>query len=175
MKQVIRQIFSRLNMNASRGVLTNINDATSIQEVQVKGFAGEKFDKVQRFQQFGFSSVPEDGDVIILCPQGLRDRAIVICVQDTKHRPKRLKPGDSVMYDAHKNIIKLDENGISVTTEKNITVNAAKNIIINATETNIQSNISIQGNVKITGSLTAGNNVDLNGSVKINGQTQVGN
>lgn len=173
MKQVIRQIFNRLNMAASRGVLTNVKDDLAIQEVQVKGLAGERFDKLQRFQQFGFSSVPESGDVIILCPQGLRDRAMVICVQDLEHRPKGMKNGDVVVYDAHQNSIKLDKDGMTINTAENITINAAKDIKITATDTALQSNLTIQGDVSITGSLTAGNNVDLNGSVKINGQTQV--
>lgn len=98
-----------------------------MQEVDVNLHAGEKKTKIERFQQYGFTSVPlkesdsgqqggsggggsggsgggqqqkgKAAEALVAFLGANRSHAVVFMVDDRRHRLKNMKPGESAMYD----------------------------------------------------------------------------
>lgn len=111
-----RALRCRVMNIAARGVLGRVNDSQAVQLVQLEALAGEVRDLVQRVQNFGFSSVPREGaqPVVLLCPFGDRAQALAILVDDERYRPTGQAPGDSQVYDAHGNHVRLSASGVEI-------------------------------------------------------------
>lgn len=91
-----------------RAVLTAVKDGESIQQVQVKALSGESLDKIQHFQNFGFTSNPPTGtEGIILCLGGNRENMVVVATDNRDFRLKDLAPGESAMYNKNGKYVKL--------------------------------------------------------------------
>lgn len=87
-----------------RCVLTAIDDSTKAQTVQAKILHDEVRDDVERFQQFGFTSVPDPSagtiEGVVVFVGGNRAHPIVIATEDRTNRPKNLSAGESALYTA---------------------------------------------------------------------------
>lgn len=67
--------------------------------LQVEGFEGERFDGVELWQQYGFSSRPPVGSEVLLGrPNGLRDDAVAFATNARAYRPTDLDEGEAAMY-----------------------------------------------------------------------------
>ena len=87
-------------MGVARGVLRRIDDSTTIQTVQTALLAGEVRSAIERFQEYGFSSVPfEEAEVVVVFPGGNRDHGLGIACEDRRYRLKSLAPGEVALYD----------------------------------------------------------------------------
>lgn len=108
-----------------RGIVTLVDDSKKLQSVQVEMLDGELSDEAERFQQYGFSSVPfEEAEAIILHPAGTRSHAIVIAVDDRRHRPTGLEPGESALYDDQGQYVHIYRDRIEINSPLKIVVNA---------------------------------------------------
>lgn len=118
-----------------RAVLQAINDSPKMQELQISLLTDEVRQRAERFQNFGFTSVPKAGaEGIALFPGGDRSAPIVIVVDDRRYRLKALAEGEVAMYNEHgdKVLFKANRN-IEVTTAADIVLNGA-NVTVNATD-----------------------------------------
>jgi len=96
----VRSMIEAALQNA-RGVVRRgtINATSSSYLLKLQGFAGEFFEGVELWQQFGFTSVPTDGgEVAIVQPAGDGDNAIAIATNDRSSRPTDLETGESVQH-----------------------------------------------------------------------------
>lgn len=95
--------------NALRRVeLDYIKDDEGIQRAIVKGYADETIKLAQRGQYFGLSSNPPPGSVGYASLVGGRpDQAMLMGVEHPAHRPTSQQPGDTVLYDANGQFLKL--------------------------------------------------------------------
>jgi phage baseplate assembly protein V len=83
----------------SRAVLTLIDDETTLQELQARILGDELLDELERFQQYGFTSVPHPGaEAITLSVGGHRSHTVVINVDDRRYRLKGMKGGEVALY-----------------------------------------------------------------------------
>jgi len=131
---VVRPLRRRVTGMILRGLVDIVDDAEGVQNVQVKLMA-KQLANAERFQEFGFSSnPPKESEVVVLFVSSNQDHPIIVASNNAEHRPKDLAEGDSCLFDAHGNIIKLTENGIEITTNGTMT---------------------IDGEVEVTGELTA--------------------
>ena len=119
-EKLIAPLKRRVLLMVGRAVLTAVKDSTKTQGLQIKLFDGEVRDDVERFQNYGLTSVPEEGaEALVLFLGGNRDHGVVVAVEDRRYRPKGLKPGEVCVY--HKNgdkILLKDGNEIEATTQK---------------------------------------------------------
>lgn len=98
-REMLRPMLARIKLVASRCVLTSINDAPRGQEVQVRLLAGELVERAERFQEYGFTSVPLPGaEGMALSLGGSRDHVIVVATEDRRYRI-HLAPGECSLYD----------------------------------------------------------------------------
>lgn len=97
--KAVAPLARRIRLMAARAILTLIDDATRMQGTQAKLLDGEVCDNVDRFQQYGFTSVPHPGaEGIYLALGGSRDHGVLVCVDDRRYRIVNLAPGEVAIY-----------------------------------------------------------------------------
>jgi phage baseplate assembly protein V len=84
---------------AARCVLTLVSDGLKMQAVQINLLADETADDVERFQNYGLTSVPLPGaEGVCLFLAGAREHGVVIAMDDRRYRLKGLKGGEVALY-----------------------------------------------------------------------------
>jgi phage baseplate assembly protein V len=97
--RLMAPLVARVRLSIARGVLNLVDDARKLQEAQVTLLADEVRDKVERFQDYGFTSVPLAGaEVIVVSVGGNRNHAVAIAIDDRRYRKKDLQPGEVAIY-----------------------------------------------------------------------------
>jgi phage baseplate assembly protein V len=83
----------------ARAVVQLVNDGAKLQLVQLGVLEGETREGCERFQEYGFTSVPHPGaEAVVLFVGGRRDHGLVVAVDDRRYRKKDLAPGESAIY-----------------------------------------------------------------------------
>lgn len=116
---LLKPLQRKLAQLASRAVVRIINDGLKMQELQIVGLSDETLDGVERFQNYGFTSVPKSGaEAITLSINGNRSHTAVIVVDDRRYRLKALESGEVALYDDLGQKIVLHRDHIRVTAPK---------------------------------------------------------
>lgn len=99
--RMLRPLSNRVANSIARAVVLRTDDSAKMQLLQISLQAGETRGGAERFQPYGFSSVPLPGaEAVTLFPNGDRARPLVIAVDDRRHRPTG-QDGDTVtMYNS---------------------------------------------------------------------------
>lgn len=83
----------------ARAVVQLADDGTKLQLLQLGVQADEDVDDAERFQEYGFSSVPLPGaEAVVVFPGGDHGHPLVVAVDDRRHRPTGLEPGEVCVY-----------------------------------------------------------------------------
>ncbi|MBC6503378.1 phage baseplate assembly protein V [Citrobacter freundii] len=91
----------RLRLMVDRAVVRMVTDSFGRQNLQIQSLADATNDDVERFQNYGLTSVPPPGsEAIVLALGGRREGLVAIAVEDKTCRPKGLDPGDVRLYHA---------------------------------------------------------------------------
>lgn len=104
----------------TRATIAKVNDRPKMQEVDVNLLQDEKKESVERWQNYGFSSVPhgpssgKHAEALVAFLGGNRSHAAVVAIDDRRHRPKDLRAGESVIYDDQKQRILVGRDGIRI-------------------------------------------------------------
>lgn len=94
----IQRALNRIR-RAFRGVLTRADSAPAVQLVQADGVAGEQLQDNELMQQFGFTSNPPPGTMVVVLPVGGNTaHGIVIACEHGQYRLKGLQPGEAAIY-----------------------------------------------------------------------------
>lgn len=132
-----------------RGIITKCADAAKgLKIFSAEGRVDEELEDRELFQQRGFSSVPKEGDQVLILERG--GLKIAIC-SETDDRPS-LEPGEAAIYSSKDNFIRLNKAG-----EIEI-VSKGKKIIFD-------------GDLEIGGKLTTSGEIDSGGEVTANATT----
>lgn len=101
----------RVSLMIARAVVAAVNDTTKTQTLQVQALADEVTDNVERFQDYGFSSVPLAGaEALLLSVGGNRAHGVAVGVHNRTLRPKNLNTGDVALYTADGIRVYIDKN-----------------------------------------------------------------
>lgn len=104
----------------TRGTVEKVNDGPKMQEIDVNLLQDEKKQGVERWQNYGFSSVPlgptakKYAEALIGFLGGNRSHGVVLGIDDRRHRPKNMKSGESVQYDDQGQQVHLSREGIRI-------------------------------------------------------------
>lgn len=164
--QLIAPIRRRVRLMISRAVLSAISDGAGIQLVQVKLLDGEVRDGVERFQDYGFTSVPLPGaEGVAGCISGSRDHAVIIKMDDRRYRIKGLQPGEVAFYtykdkEDHKHRIIFKNDGSIEVLGKNITVKATEIARIEGDKVHVHAQTEYKFDVNGQGQKWNGSKVD---------------
>lgn len=98
--RMLDPIRHRLKMMVTRGVLQRVDDTKKMQVVDLSLLADELKANVERFQQYGLTTVPLPGaEAFTLFLGGNRDHGITIAIEDRRYRMKGLASGEVAVYD----------------------------------------------------------------------------
>lgn len=138
-------------MNARQIVLDGrIRDSKGRQFVTGQGHYGDGFSEILRIQNFGLASVPPPGARGIILPLGgNEDQAVFIGGDHGEFYPAGLPAGASALYDSTGNIVKVIGGGGLVVDV------ASRTITITAGQWTLNGNATIDGDLHVTGNITA--------------------
>lgn len=122
----------RVQMMLARGVVALADDSTQAQSLQIDLLADETHEGVERFCDYGFSSVPLAGaEAIVAFVGGLRSHGIAIKVEDRRYRPRDLEAGEVTLYDDQGQRVHLTRDGLLIVSAQKVTL-SAPNVTIEA-------------------------------------------
>ncbi len=101
LRTLIRPLKTKIANSIAAGVIENVDDSKKLQLVQASVLDDEPLDECQRFQEFGFNSVPLPGaEVVIVFPNGDQTNGLVVCTADRRYRPTDWEGGEAGTYNA---------------------------------------------------------------------------
>lgn len=107
----LRSLARRARLAVARGVVRIISDGGGLQLIQAGLMANETRSNMERFQEYGFTSVPHPGaEAAVIFVGGNRDHGLVIAVDDRRYRLKPLETGEVAIYTDEGDYIKLGRN-----------------------------------------------------------------
>lgn len=147
----------RIQLLADRAILTLVNDALQRQNLQLKVLAGETHDDVERFQNYGHTSVPPAGaEAIVLGVGGNRSGLVAVVVDHKGSRPHDGEPGDSMLYHFEGHNIRLTKDGKAILTAKQAILEATEQLTIISPSTVCQGDFHATGTISSDTDVTAG-------------------
>jgi phage baseplate assembly protein V len=113
-QRMLRPLSIRVKNIVSRAVVDIVDDSLKLQGLQIKVQADSVRKGVERFQEYGFTSVPaKDAEAVLLQVGGVASHLVVIAVDDRSCRPKGLEEGEVAIYTKANGILAFfDKDGI---------------------------------------------------------------
>lgn len=119
-------ILNRLANLVARVVLSRVDDSKKMQSVQITALDGETRENVERVQQYGFTSVPQEGaEGVAVFVGGYRDHGLVVAMDDRRYRPTGLQAGEVAVYTDQGDKVVIERGGT-------IRVTAATKVVVAA-------------------------------------------
>ncbi len=157
LQRIFRPIRQRIGMMVRRGVVRLVNDDAMLQELQLSVLKGEVLGRAERFQEYGFTSNPLKGaEAIVLAVSGTGSHRVVVAVDDRRHRPKGLQPGEVAVYDDLGKTIVFKRNGTLEITAPKVVFETTGDVEVNA-----QGDCKIDSQGKVV--VEAANSIHLDG------------
>ncbi len=95
----IASLKRKMALTVSRAVVALVRDAAKLQAVQVSLLDGEARAECERFQEYGFTSVPfPDAEAIALAIGGARSHIAIVACDDRRYRKKDMQQGEVALY-----------------------------------------------------------------------------
>jgi phage baseplate assembly protein V len=158
-----------------RGVLETADDSKGVQILGLSLLAQERKANVERFQNYGFSSVPTgEAEAIVIFPGGDRSAGVVVALDERASRMTGLAAGEVAIYTDEGDSIVLGRNQEITLTTKRLIIDAAENVTVNAEQTvtvNAKEDVTVntptrvllrtpllrvEGSIEATGTITPG-------------------
>lgn len=185
-ERMLAPLRRRVRLMVSRAVLSLINDGGGLQVVQVTLLVDEVRERVERVQNYGFTSVPHPGaEGVMVCVSGDRDHGLIITLDDPRCRPRNLPNGEVAVYDDQGQRIHLKRDktihiygcdhlvadvGVSTTlTCPLVTVAASTQVNLTTPLVVCSGSVQVGGNVAVGGTIAAGGNISSGGNVAADG------
>ena len=132
-QKLIAPLWRRVRLIADRAIVTAVTDSFNRQGLQLKVLADEAASDVERFQNYGLTSVPPVGsEALILAVGGRREGLVAIAVEDKRCRPKGLENGEVRLYHGDGlSYITLKKNGVIEVKGKSVNYDARELFAIN--------------------------------------------
>lgn len=97
--RLMRPVQRKIAQMVGRAVLRALNDGTGTQTMQVELLKDELYDGVERFQEYGFTSVPHAGaETVMVSIGGQRGHGIIVACEDKRYRITGLENGEVAIY-----------------------------------------------------------------------------
>lgn len=111
--RMIKPLRTRILMTIARAVVESLKDTGGLQVMKIDVLAGENRDNVERFQNYGFTSVPFPGaEAVVVFQGGNREHGLIIAVDDRRYRLKGLENGEVAIYTDEGDKIHFKRGGI---------------------------------------------------------------
>lgn len=159
LSRILDPIVLRLRLMVARAIVNLVDDAKPMQALQGSLMGDEVRDLIERFQQYGFTSVPFGGaEAILVSVGGNRNHLVAIAVDDRRYRKKDLQPGESALYSDEGDYVILKRGRI-------VEVKAGTKLRVDAPAAEFTGDVTIAGVLDVTGNITTDANVTAAGNV----------
>ena len=112
LRHVLRPLANRIANSIARAVVDLVDDSTDAQQLQLVVLDGEVVADAERFQNYGFTSVPIEGaEAVVLFPNGDRAHPLVVAVDDKRLRPVNLQKSEVALYSQNGQRVLLKADG----------------------------------------------------------------
>ena len=119
MRSHTRDAATGVSVGASRSKFMKADDSKKLQEAHVRVFHEEEHAGAERFQQYGFNSVPlppdpqggKAAEAILVYLGAHRSHPVILAVDDRRHRPKDGEAGQVQAYHFKGHSLKLTTAG----------------------------------------------------------------
>ncbi|ATG74323.1 phage baseplate protein [Zobellella denitrificans] len=146
LNRVLGPLQRRLRLMVSRAVVRLVDDAFARQNLQLSLLAGEGADGVERFQNYGHSSVPLAGaEAVVVAVGGKRQHLVALAVEHKGHRPTGLEAGDSVLYHHEGHMLRLTKEGVAILSCRRFEVQAEQEVFFDTPQTRFGGDVEILG------------------------------
>lgn len=136
----------RLRLLVNRGVVNNVSDSLKQQNLQVSLLAEETADDVERFQNYGHTSVPPGGsEAIVLAVGGVRQHLVAVAVDNKGSRLTGLTSGDSAVYHLEGHNVLLTKDGVIRVTCKRLEFVVEEETVFDCPQTRFTGDVDILG------------------------------
>ncbi|MFT3843363.1 MAG: phage baseplate assembly protein [Myxococcaceae bacterium] len=103
--RLLAPIVNRLRNVTRRAVVTQIDDSTKRQRLQLEALSGEVLSGVEHWQPYGFTSVPaapdkDNPEALVVRLGSNATTSVAIMVEDRRYRLASLAAGEVALYDA---------------------------------------------------------------------------
>lgn len=96
---MLRPLKTKVANSILRAVVSNVDDSTKRQVLQIGVLEGEPLDGAEHFQPYGYKSVPRAGaESVVIFPNGDHGHPLVIVTDDRNYRPPGWDSGDAGLY-----------------------------------------------------------------------------
>ena len=137
LQRYMQPVADRVRLMVGRAIVRLVDDATKAQSVQIEMLEGETQDAVERYQDYGFTSVPHPGaEAVAVAVGGLRSHMVVIKVEDRRYRLTGLQAGEVAMFDDLGQMVKLGRDRIEIVSDNEVKVIAPK-VIVESDDVNL--------------------------------------
>ncbi|WP_448660293.1 phage baseplate assembly protein V [Sphingomonas sp. CJ99] len=132
-ERVTKPLADRLRMMVARAIVTAVNDARGVQEVQVELLADEVIDGVEHLQPYGLTAHPVAGaEGVMVAVGGLRSHGLVIAVGDRRYRLQGLAQGEVAVHDDQGQRVLIGRDGIRIESGLGVSIETAGELSIDA-------------------------------------------
>ena len=145
-ERLIRPVRTSVANTIARAVVRRVSDGALLQLLQLTDLPGAPIDGAERFQQYGFSSVPLEGaEAVTLFPNGNRAHPLVVAVDDRRHRPTGLPPGTTCVYAATDAEVRLGTGAAAQGAVRGTQRNTAEQAFLDALNTFVGAMVDAAG------------------------------
>lgn len=169
--KAVSRIKRRIISMITRAIVVDVIEDLQRQAIQITGESNESGDNIERFQQYGFSSVPPaDSEAIIAALKGNLAQRVALAVEKKELRPQ----GDSLdvfIYHAEGHSIQLTKDGKCIISVTDAILEATSSFTIISPETLIQGPLHVTGGISTdlgifaTGAIQSGSSITAAGIV----------
>lgn len=153
---MLRPLERQVSLLVRRAIIKAVKDS-AIQTAQVTIFKDDLGDKVERFQEYGFSSVPLPGaEAIVAFMGGDRSNGVIIAVEDRRYRVNGLAGGEVALFTdegdmihfKRGNVIDIKTNTLNVIAENEVNIETqnatvtADNVDVSAESAQVEASTS---------------------------------
>lgn len=155
MQRLLDPLARRIRLLLDRAVVRIVDDSLQRQNLQVSILADETSGTVERFQNYGLTSVPPAGsEAVVAALGGRRAGLVAIAVEHKGVRPKGLAVGDVSLYHLEGHNLTLTKDGKAILTVIEVILQATEQITMIAPKT------VIQGALHATGPITSDDEIN---------------
>jgi len=132
-------VWRQIRLLCARGVIKLVNDGLKEQGVQLQLLSGE-VKECERYQHYGFSSVPLSGaEAIGIAIGGDRNHMVVVADGDRRYRKQGLQPGELALYTHEGDTIIMRSGRLVEIDTQTLRVNAAALVEINTDQMTVNA------------------------------------
>ncbi len=119
-EMLVNPIVNKINLMFSQCVIKIVTDKNKTQTIQTELQDGEVREKVERWQEYGFTcNPPSNSEALCLFLGGERDRGFIIATENKNYRILNLKEGEVCLYTHEKDKIHFqNENKLLIQTKE---------------------------------------------------------